>query len=261
MPEIKGTKTEQNLRDAFAGESQAPNKYTSFAPVAKREGYEKIVAFFLETAENEKDHAKLHFKHLGGIGTTADNLRAAAGGESEECTDMHPRMAREAKEEGFPEIAYMVEAIGKIEAAHTQRYLKLLVELESGKFFARDEPARWRCRNCGLIHEGTEALKVCPVYKHPQAYFELVEERYLAGTMQLAFKSPVQTKALQGGAAFPQAAAGRSVVRQPPGGTGGSNPTALFRLRSSSTHPRKQPDAARIRTASADTDRSENGPT
>ena len=116
MPEIKGTKTEQNLRDAFAGESQAPNKYTSFAPVAKREGYEKIVAFFLETAENEKDHAKLHFKHLGGIGTTADNLRAAAGGESEECTDMHPRMAREAKEEGFPEIAYMVEAIGKIEA-------------------------------------------------------------------------------------------------------------------------------------------------
>ncbi|MDA8429157.1 MAG: rubrerythrin family protein [Geobacteraceae bacterium] len=178
MPDIKGTKTEQNLKDAFAGESQARNKYTYFASVAKKEGYEKIAAFFLETAENEKEHAKLHFKHLAGIGTTADNLRAAAAGELDESIDMYPRMAREAKEEGFPEIAFMMEAIGKIEATHKERYLKLLEELESGTFFTSNEPARWRCRNCGYVHEGTEAHKICPVCKHPQAYFELVEEHY-----------------------------------------------------------------------------------
>lgn len=178
MADIKGTKTEQNLKDAFAGESQARNKYTYFASAAKKEGYEKIAAFFLETAENEKEHAKLHLKHLGGIGTTADNLRAAAAGELDESVDMYPRMAREAREEGFPEIAFMMEAIGKIEAEHKARYLKLLEELEGGTVFKRDESARWRCRNCGHIHEGAEALKICPVCKHPQAYFELVEDHY-----------------------------------------------------------------------------------
>jgi rubrerythrin len=178
MPELKGTKTEKNLMDAFAGESQARNKYTYFASVAKKEGYEKIAAFFLETAENEKEHAKLHFKYLNGIGSTAENLRAAAAGELEECTDMYPRMAGEAREEGFPDIAFVLESIGKIEKAHKERYQKLLEELESNTFFAKDETVRWRCRNCGHIHEGPEALKVCPVCKHPQAYFELVEEHY-----------------------------------------------------------------------------------
>ena len=178
MPEIKGTKTEKNLQEAFAGESQARNKYTYFASVAKKEGYEKIAQFFVETAENEKEHAKLHFKYLGGIGSTIDNLKAAAAGELEEHTDMYPRMAREAKEEGFNEIAYVLEAIGKIEKAHKERYLMLLEEVESGKFFAKEEVVKWKCRNCGLIHEGKEALKICPVCKHPQAYFELVEDHY-----------------------------------------------------------------------------------
>ena len=178
MPELKGTKTEKNLMDAFAGESQARNKYTYFASVAKKEGYEKIAAFFLETAENEKEHAKLHFKYLGGIGSTAENLRAAVAGELEEYTEMYPRMAGEAREEGFTEIAFVLESIGKIEKTHKERYRKLLEELESNTFFAKDETVRWRCRNCGHIHEGPEALKVCPVCKHPQAYFELVEEHY-----------------------------------------------------------------------------------
>jgi len=178
MPELKGTKTEKNLMDAFAGESQARNKYTYFASVAKKEGYEKIAAFFLETAENEKEHAKLHFKCLGGIGSTADNLRAAAAGELEECTDMYPRMAQEAREEGFADIAFVLESIGNIEKAHKERFQKLLEELESNTLFAQDETVRWRCRNCGHIHEGREALKACPVCKHPQAYFELVEDHY-----------------------------------------------------------------------------------
>ena len=178
MPDIKGTKTEANLKEAFAGESQARNKYTYFASVAKKEGYEKIAEYFLETAENEKEHAKLHFKHLSGIGSTIENLKAAAAGEFEEHTDMYPRMAREAKEEGFDAIAYVFEAIGKIEKAHKERYLKLLEEVETGKFFAKDAPVKWKCRNCGHIHEGKEALKVCPVCKHPQAYFELVEDHY-----------------------------------------------------------------------------------
>jgi rubrerythrin len=178
MADLKGTKTEQNLKEAFAGESQARNKYTYFASVAKKEGYEKIAAYFQETADNEKEHAKLHFKYLNGIGSTADNLRAAAAGEMDECTDMYPRMAREAKEEGFAEIAYVFESIGIIEKAHQERYQKLLEELESGNFFAKKEPVRWRCRNCGHTHEALEALKLCPVCKHPQAYFELVEEHY-----------------------------------------------------------------------------------
>jgi rubrerythrin len=174
MADIKGTKTEQNLKDAFAGESQARNKYTYFASVAKKEGYEKIAAIFLETAENEKMHAKLHFNLLEGIGSTADNLKAAAAGEEEEFTDMYPRMAREAKEEGFADIAYMFEAIGKIEKHHNERYKKLLEELEAGKTFSKSEKVTWKCRECGHIHEGTEAPKVCPVCKHPQAFFETI---------------------------------------------------------------------------------------
>ena len=175
MPEIKGTKTEKNLMEAFAGESQARNKYTYFASVAKKEGYEKIAAIFLETADNEKEHAKLHLKHLSGIGSTIDNLRAAAAGEHEESTDMYPRMAREAREEGFPEIAFMLESIGRIEETHRKRYQQLLEEVEKGTFFEKEEAVLWRCRNCGHIHEGTAALKVCPVCKHPQAYFEIAE--------------------------------------------------------------------------------------
>ena len=175
---LKGTKTEKNLMEAFAGESQARNKYTYFAAVAKKEGFERIAAFFLETADNEMVHAKLHLKALGGIGTTLDNLRGAASGEHDESADMYPRMAREARDEGFPEIAFVFEAIGKIEKAHKERYLKLLGELESGSLFTSPQPARWRCRNCGLIHEGTSALQLCPVCKHPQAYFELVEDHY-----------------------------------------------------------------------------------
>lgn len=178
MPELKGTKTEKNLMEAFAGESQARNKYTYFAAVAKKEGYEKIAAYFLETAENEKSHAKLHFKYLNGIGSTADNLRAAAAGELEESIEMYPRMAKEAREEGFAEIAFVLESIAKIENTHKERYLKLLEELEGNTLFAKEEKVRWRCRVCGHIHEGLEALKICPVCKHPQAYFELVEEHY-----------------------------------------------------------------------------------
>ena len=174
MADIKGTKTEKNLQEAFAGESQARNKYTYFASAAKKEGYEKIAAIFLETAENEKEHAKLHFKHLSGIGSTIDNLKAAAAGETEEFTDMYPRMAQEARAEGFTEIAFLFESIGKIEKAHQQRYQMLLEELEAGTHFSKSEKVSWKCMNCGHIHEGKEALKMCPVCKHPQAYFELI---------------------------------------------------------------------------------------
>ena len=174
MADIKGTKTEQNLKDAFAGESQARNKYTYFASVAKKEGFEKIAAIFLETANNEMEHAKLHFKLLCGIGSTADNLRAAAAGETEAYTDMYPRMAKEAREEGFNEIAYHFEAIGRIEKVHQERYSALLAELEAGSVFAKSEKVSWKCRECGHIHEGTSAPTICPVCKHPQAYFEQI---------------------------------------------------------------------------------------
>lgn len=174
MSSLKGSRTEQNLKDAFAGESQARNKYTYFASVAKKEGYEKIAAIFLETADNEKEHAKLHFKHLAGIGTTIDNLKAAAAGETEEYTEMYPRMAQEAREEGFADIAFMFEAIGRIEKSHKERYQQLAEELEAGIHFTCGEKVKWKCINCGHIHEGTEALKLCPVCKHPQAYFERI---------------------------------------------------------------------------------------
>lgn len=172
MPELKGTKTEQNLKDAFAGESQARNKYTYFAKVAKKEGFEKISEIFLETAENEKVHAKLHLKLLGGIGSTADNLRAAAAGEADEFMDMYPRMAKEARAEGFPEIAFQFEAIGRIEQAHQKRYQALLEALEAGTLFSSKQSITWKCRECGHHHEGVEAPTICPVCKHPQGYFE-----------------------------------------------------------------------------------------
>ena len=178
MKDLKGTKTEKNLWDAFAGESQARNKYTYFAKVAKKEGYEQISAIFLETAENEKEHAKLHFRKLSGIGNTIQNLKEAAGGENFEWTKMYPRMANEAKEEGFDEIAEMFSGIAEVEKRHETRYKKLLKNVESGKIFKKGGKTMWKCRNCGYIHEGTEAINCCPVCKHPQAYFEVWDENY-----------------------------------------------------------------------------------
>ena len=172
--ELKGSKTEANLWKAFAGESQARNKYTYFASKAKKEGYEQIAALFLETADNEKEHAKLWFKQLQGIGTTAENLKAAAAGENEEWTDMYKEMAETARAEGFDELAALFEGVGAIEKEHEERYLALLKNLEEGKVFKKGEVYIWKCRNCGHIHMGTEAPTVCPVCSHPQAYFELV---------------------------------------------------------------------------------------
>jgi len=178
MAELKGTKTEKNLWAAFAGESQARNKYTYFASAAKKEGYEQIAAFFLETAEQEKEHAKLHLKALEGIGDTAANLKAAADGEGDEWTDMYPTMAREAREEGFDEIARVLEGIGKIEKEHQARYHALLANLEGGAVFRREKSVKWRCRNCGFVHEGAEAVGKCPICQHPQSYFEIVPTNY-----------------------------------------------------------------------------------
>ena len=176
--ELKGSRTEANLKEAFAGESQARNKYTYFASAAKKEGYEQIAAIFAETAEQEKEHAKLHLQTLGGIGSTIDNLKAAAAGENEETTDMYPRMAREARQEGFEEIARVLEGIGRIEKEHRDRYQKLLANVQSGQVFQRAEKGKWRCRNCGFVVETTGAPKQCPVCKHPQAYFELTPANY-----------------------------------------------------------------------------------
>ena len=178
--ELKGSKTEQNLMTAFAGESQARNKYTYFASKAKKEGYEQIAAIFQETADNEKEHAKMWFKLLNGgeIGTTAENLKAAADGENYEWTDMYAEFAKIAKEEGFDHIAYLFEEVGKIEKEHEERYLKLLENVKDGKVFEAGEVKIWKCRNCGHIVVGTEAPKVCPVCKHPQSYFEIKAENY-----------------------------------------------------------------------------------
>ncbi|HCL90573.1 MAG TPA: rubrerythrin family protein [Candidatus Atribacteria bacterium] len=178
MKDLKGTKTEKNLMEAFAGESQARNKYSYFASVAKKEGYEQIASIFLETAENEKEHAKLSFKKLAGIGSTIDNLKAAAAGENFEWTEMYPRMAKEAKEEGFAEIAKMFEGIGEIEKGHEARYRKLLKNIEEDKVFKKGEKTIWKCRNCGNIYEGAESPEVCPVCKHPRAYYEVKVENY-----------------------------------------------------------------------------------
>ena len=178
--ELKGTKTEKNLMEAFAGESQARNKYTYFASKAKKEGYEQIAAIFQETADNEKEHAKLWFKllHGGEVPTTAENLLAAAEGENFEWTDMYDRMAKEAREEGFDHIAFLFEEVGKIEKEHEERYRKLLANVEGGLVFSRDGEKIWKCRNCGRLHYGDAAPEVCPVCDHPKSYFEVKAENY-----------------------------------------------------------------------------------
>lgn len=178
MPELKGTKTEKNLKDAFAGESQARNKYTYFASVARNEGYEQIAAFFLETAEQEKEHAKLHLAALGGIGDTVSNLKAAAEGENEEWQSMYPRMAAEARQEGFEDIARVLDGIGKIENEHRQRYLKLLENVQKSAVFEKKDKTKWVCRNCGFTLEGNKAPEKCPICKHPKAYFQVAAGNY-----------------------------------------------------------------------------------
>jgi rubrerythrin len=190
-PSVKGTRTEQNLLKAFAGESQAKNRYTFFAKVAKKEGYEQIAALFMETAGHEEMHAKRFFECLEGgmveitaaypagvIGTTAENLKAAAEGENEEWTKLYPAFADIAEEEGFKKIATLFRSIAKVELQHEKRYLKLLGNIEQGKVFARDEKTEWVCRKCGFVYEGKKALANCPACDHPQAYFELHVENY-----------------------------------------------------------------------------------
>ncbi len=176
--ELKGSKTEKNLMEAFAGESQARNKYTYFASVAKKEGYEQIAAIFLKTAENEKEHAKLWFKALGELGDTAANLAAAAAGENYEWTDMYDRFAREAEEEGFTKLAYQFREVAKIEKSHEERYRKLLSNVEMQEVFAKAEETMWECRNCGHLVMGKKAPGMCPVCAHPQSFFEVREENY-----------------------------------------------------------------------------------
>ena len=173
-----GTQTEKNLEAAFAGESQARNKYTYFASKAKKEGFEQIAALFLETADNEKEHAKLWFKELNGIGDTAENLAAAAAGENYEWTDMYEGFARTADEEGFPELAAKFRAVAAIEKRHEERYRALLHNVETAEVFKRSEVKVWECRHCGHIVVGTEAPKVCPVCAHPQSYFEIHKENF-----------------------------------------------------------------------------------
>ena len=174
----KGTKTEQNLMAAFAGESQARNKYTYFASVAKKQGFEQISALFLKTAENEKEHAKLWFKELNGIGDTAENLLAAAEGENYEWTDMYEQFAREAEEEGFKALAARFRLVAAIEKHHEERYRALLNNVENEQVFAKSEVKIWECRNCGHIVVGTNAPQVCPTCLHPQSYFEVHAENY-----------------------------------------------------------------------------------
>ena len=180
MKELKGTKTEKNLKEAFAGESQARNKYSYWASKAKKDGYQQIAAIFEETAANEKEHAKMWFKLLegGSIKSTTENLKAAADGENFEWTDMYERMAKEAEEEGFNEIADKFRAVAAIEKAHEERYRKLLSNIEEGLVFSREGDRIWQCRNCGHIVIGQNAPEICPVCDHPQSYFELKAENY-----------------------------------------------------------------------------------
>jgi rubrerythrin len=191
MKSIKGRETEKNLLKAFAGESQARNRYTYFASVAKKEGYEQISAIFLETAENEKEHAKIFFKYLEGgeveitagypagkIGTTAENLLAAADGEKAEWGIIYPEFEKIARKEGFNDVADSFKEIGEVEEEHEARYRKLLDNVKSGKVFKKDKVIRWRCRNCGYVHEGKDAPLVCPACKHPQAYYEVAADNY-----------------------------------------------------------------------------------
>jgi len=176
---LKGTKTEANLMAAFAGESEARNKYTYYASKAKKEGYEQIAAFFLETAANEKEHAELWFKLLhGGIPDTATNLADAAAGENYEWSTMYADMAKDARAEGFDKIADMMEGVAAIEKHHEERYLKLLENIKEGKVFHRDEPVVWQCSNCGHIFTGTDAPDVCPVCAHAKAYFQILAQNY-----------------------------------------------------------------------------------
>lgn len=188
---IQGTKTEQNLLKSFAGESQARSRYTFFASVAKKEGFEQIAAVFMETAEQEKEHAKKFFKYLEGgmveitacypagvIGTTAENLKAAAEGENEEWADLYPEFAKVADEEGFPAIASTFRQVAKVEAEHEARYRTLLSRVSEGKVFERDEEIEWQCRNCGYVYKGKKAPKACPACAHPQAYFEPKKNNY-----------------------------------------------------------------------------------
>ncbi|MDO5111393.1 MAG: rubrerythrin family protein [Clostridia bacterium] len=175
---LEGTKTAQNLAAAFAGESQARNKYTYFASVAKKEGYEQIAAIFLETAENEKEHAKLWFKELGGLGNTAENLLHAAEGENYEWTDMYDGFAKDAEAEGFTALAARFRAVAKIEKTHEERYRKLLNNVEVQAVFAKQGVTIWECRNCGHLHIAAEAPKLCPVCMHPQSFFEVRKENY-----------------------------------------------------------------------------------
>ena len=176
--ELKGSKTEKNLMTAFAGESQARNKYTYFASVAKKEGYEQIAAIFLKTADNEKEHAKMWFKALGELGNTAENLLHAAEGENYEWTDMYATFAKEAEEEGFTKLAAQFRGVAAIEKAHEERYRALLSNVEMQKVFEKGEMTMWECRNCGHIVMGTKAPAVCPVCAHPQSYFEVRGENY-----------------------------------------------------------------------------------
>ena len=176
--ELTGSKTEKNLLEAFAGESMARNKYTYFASVAKKAGYEQIAAIFLETAGNEMEHAKLWFKALDELGDTAENLKAAAAGEYGEWTDMYPRMAKEAREEGFDKIACLFDGVTAIEKEHEGRYKKLLANVEGETVFKKPQKVQWICRNCGHIHEGEKAPKVCPVCAHPLAHFEVRSTNY-----------------------------------------------------------------------------------
>ncbi len=177
---LKGSRTEANLLAAFAGESQARNKYTYYASKARKEGYNQIAALFEETANNEKEHAKIWFKllHDGEIGSTEENLKDAAAGENYEWTDMYAEFAKVAKEEGFDKIAYLFEAVGKIEKEHEERYLKLLENVENGLVFSKDGDTIWKCQNCGHIHIGKTAPQICPVCAHPQSFFEVKAENY-----------------------------------------------------------------------------------
>lgn len=176
--DLKGTQTEKNLLAAFAGESQARNKYTYFASVAKREGYEQISGIFLETADNEKEHAKVWAKLLGFIGDTKTNLEEAANGENYEWTSMYKEFAEIADKEGFADIAKLFREVAEVEEAHEKRYRKLLERVQSGTVFTRPEPIKWHCRNCGYIHEGTEAPEVCPACAHPKSFYQPLCENY-----------------------------------------------------------------------------------
>lgn len=178
MSKYAGTKTEKNLQEAFSGESQARNKYTFYASAAKKAGYEQLAALYLETADQEKEHAKMWFKEFHGIGDIDANLEDAAAGENYEWTEMYAQMAKEAREEGFEELAFKFEGVAKVEAAHEKRYNKLLKSYQEGKTFKDDAPLGWKCRNCGYIYEGDEAPEVCPVCAHPKAYFERKAENY-----------------------------------------------------------------------------------